>query len=203
MAKKNSVKKEKNVSNSQKNFWKVLSILIISVIVLIAITLALKNIFYSPAEVMFSPSCPNSALTSYYSADTDKDGLKDICPDNCVTIYNPNQKDYDQDAVGDKCDPFRKTKLTALQDPDKDGIPTAVTYSSDLGLYIGENLGSENIFTDLKTREVKVQISSTVSPVYRKLTYTELSKLTELSSPSPSPTSSPSSSPSPSPSPSP
>lgn len=44
--------------------------------------------------------------------DKDVDGVPDS-QDNCPDEYNPNQKDFDQDGLGDECDP----------DDDNDGIP--------------------------------------------------------------------------------
>jgi len=60
------------------------------------------------------------AKISYTCIDTDGDGFGDTghpendCPeDNCPTIHNPDQKDYDHDGEGDACD----------TDDDGDGFP--------------------------------------------------------------------------------
>ncbi len=52
--------------------------------------------------------------TNALSADTDGDGVKDS-PDNCKTISNAAQTDYDHDGTGDTCDP----------DADGDGVANA------------------------------------------------------------------------------
>ena len=45
--------------------------------------------------------------------DTDGDGIPDSAPDNCPTVYNPDQKDTDGDGIGDVCDPTAMGELPA------------------------------------------------------------------------------------------
>ena len=52
--------------------------------------------------------------------DSDFDGVPDS-KDNCMKKYNPNQKDYDRDGVGDKCDDTPDGSKTP-KDTDRDGI---------------------------------------------------------------------------------
>ena len=47
------------------------------------------------------------------SSDVDDDGIA-ICVDNCPTVYNPGQADFDSDFVGDSCD--------ICTDTDRDGF---------------------------------------------------------------------------------
>lgn len=57
------------------------------------------------------------------SDDADCDGIKNI-NDNCVLVYNPDQKDSDKDKDGDACDEdFKNFKRKDRRcDMDKDGI---------------------------------------------------------------------------------
>ena len=59
-------------------------------------------------------SNPTSIPGQQCSVDTDNDGVDDS-HDNCPTIPNPDQKDTDNDGIGDACD----------KDIDNDGIPNA------------------------------------------------------------------------------
>jgi len=59
---------------------------------------------------------------SCYQFDADSDGVVDSA-DNCAGLKNPDQKDIDQDGVGDACD----------QDIDGDGIPNAEDCAPEIG----------------------------------------------------------------------
>ena len=53
--------------------------------------------------------------------DGDGDGKPDTA-DNCLNVYNPNQRDSDRDGLGDECDNCRYTENPAQEDSDGDGL---------------------------------------------------------------------------------
>ena len=57
-------------------------------------------------------------------SDRDSDNVDDRI-DNCYSVFNPYQRDYDGDGLGDACDDFPN-------DPDNDGIETSVDNCPDL-----------------------------------------------------------------------
>jgi len=69
----------------------------------------------SAEDLVIDPSTP---------VDTDKDGVNDDT-DNCPDVPNPDQKDTNNDGVGDACDP-------ALPDKDNDGVPDATDNCPDV-----------------------------------------------------------------------
>ncbi len=56
--------------------------------------------------------------------DTDNDGIGDDC-DNCPEAYNPDQQDYDDDGIGDECDNCKEVSNNNQLDTDADGIGDA------------------------------------------------------------------------------
>ena len=58
------------------------------------------------------------------SIDVDCDGVCNAA-DNCVLVYNPNQKDSNKDGYGDACDPklVDKSFVDLRCDMDGDGVP--------------------------------------------------------------------------------
>jgi hypothetical protein len=58
------------------------------------------------------PSAEEILDASLGSTDFDCDGVKNN-DDNCVLVYNPNQKDTDRDDIGDACDTKPRVKVKA------------------------------------------------------------------------------------------
>ena len=148
---------------------------IIGIIVLVIGILGAVAVYnFAGEHVYFSPeSCKNYELLEYYNGDTDRDGVPDICPDDCPTVPNPNQKDSDSDEVGDACDNCNE------MDSDNDGICDNV----DPDPFIAKNF-------------LAVSVSPTPTPTI----YAASPTPTPSPSPTASPSASPSASRSPSPS---
>ncbi len=159
-------------------------IIILLIIVLgIIIVKAIMN-----KDVLFS-ACPGYIDTDSKTAGYDGDGVpgikydtncKPIQGDNCPTIYNPNQNNK-------YCNPLYGKTIT---DQDGDYIPTTSTYSTALALYITDI--EPYVYTDIKTKPVRVQTTSTGTSTDKLLTLTQLYTLSQQgtsTSPSPSPSS--------------
>lgn len=74
--------------------------------------------------------------------DEDNDGVSDE-EDNCVSDYNPNQIDSDEDGIGDACEGKGNLKLSAIDSsPEDDVLSLDVGESQTFYLEV-ENLGGE------------------------------------------------------------
>lgn len=72
---------------------------------------ALNDMNFIPSD-MWQDLSINEEDQATLSNDQDQDGIVDS-QDNCPTVFNPRQDDFDQNGIGDKCEPDR----------DQDGIP--------------------------------------------------------------------------------
>ncbi len=77
-----------------------------------------------------------TVLDNWYCVDTDGDRFGDPgnptnqCPlDNCPTVYNPTQADYDQDGLGDACDPCNDFPPTITSPGDTISVKFNVPYA--------------------------------------------------------------------------
>jgi hypothetical protein len=59
---------------------------------------------YNPAKIEWPMFQHDAGHTGAYRKDSDGDGISDI-EDNCIYVYNPNQKDTNSDGYGLVCDP--------------------------------------------------------------------------------------------------
>jgi len=62
-----------------------------------------RHTTYSGIKIEVSPTFQNTQTNYSCFSDQDKDGIPD-CQDNCVTVYNPDQADCNQNYIGDACD---------------------------------------------------------------------------------------------------
>ncbi len=80
--------------------------------------------------------------------DTDEDGMHDL-EDNCFLVENPNQQNYDNDALGDACD----------ADDDNDGLPDSIEIEFGLDSTDETDAGGD-IDGDGFSNRVEVLVSS-------------------------------------------
>lgn len=147
MAAKKSVKKDikkinlKQASYSPKkniftNKWVVIAVVLLIIVALILIIgpfitgrAIIGTMYTASAETM---AIYTSIKQNFNLGAFDPDGDK-ILPgknpskggvkgdDNCPTVYNPDQYDFDNDGIGNRCDPIKGSNEP---DPDNDGLPS-------------------------------------------------------------------------------
>lgn len=109
-------------------------------------SLRMTNEAFDGQSVAFFVTLENPYNEAVYRADgvtllgqpdTDGDGIKDPA-DNCVGLPNPEQFDYDNNGVGDECDPARFSDITTFVDVSGDMVP-------DVAGFVGVNNGKPSI----------------------------------------------------------
>ncbi len=89
-----------------------------------------------------------------FLVDDDGDGAFDEC-DNCVDLYNPQQRDCDNDGVGDLC----AIANGLVEDCNKDGVPDFCQgdYAVDNGIFQVQWIGNNSDYDCLSIQQFRVQ----------------------------------------------